>query len=142
MEESGIVVDIKGNRAIIKTERGSSCEKCQSKDFCHTTSGGSETLIEADNPIDAKKGDRVIFQVAAGVLLKTRVVLYLLPLFAFITGVVVGQKFSGHMNPDLASGIFGFLFLTAAFFGIKIYGKFVEEKQGYRPVVKRIINAV
>ena len=145
VEEQGIVVDIKDDKAIIKTERGSTCEKCQAKDLCQSIGGGNEMLVEALNPVNAKIGNRVMFKVSAAMLLKTSLIIYLVPLFGFISGVVIGQELAGYiypkLNPDLASGIFGVLFLGLAFFSIRIYGKSVENKQGFRPVIIRIINA-
>lgn len=145
VEEQGIVVDIKADKAVIKTERGSTCEKCQAKDLCQSIGNGNEMLVEALNPVNAKKGDRVIFNVAAATILKTSLILYLAPLFGFISGVVIGQELAGYispkLNPDLASGIFGILFLVIAFFSIRLYGKSVENKEGFRPVIIRIINA-
>lgn len=145
IEEQGIVVDIKADKAVIKTERGSTCEKCQAKDLCQSIGGGNEMLVEALNPVNAKKGDRVIFKVAAAAILKTSLILYLAPLFGFISGVVIGQEVAGYispdLNPDLASGIFGIIFLVIAFFSIRLYGKSAENKEGFRPIIVRIINA-
>ncbi len=144
VEEQGIVIDIKAEKAIIRAERGSTCDKCQAKDLCQSIGSGNEMLLEADNPINAKKGDRVLFKVTAAMLLKTSLILYLVPLFAFISGVVIGQesaKYISGLNPDLASGIFGVLFLVISFFSIRLYGKSKENKEGFRPVIIRIINA-
>lgn len=144
IEESGVIVDIKADKAVIKTERGSTCEKCQAKDLCQSIGGGNEMLVEALNPVNAKKGDRVIFNVAAATILKTSLILYLVPLFGFISGVVIGQELavyvSPELNPDLASGIFGIIFLAIAFFSIRLYGKSAENKEGFMPVIIRIIN--
>ncbi|HBO83560.1 MAG: hypothetical protein A2073_06945 [Deltaproteobacteria bacterium GWC2_42_11] len=147
IEEQGIVVGVKEKEksALIRAERGSACEKCQAKDFCYSI-GGKEMLVETDNPVNAGIGDRVVFKIPASAILKVSMILYLVPLFAFILGVITGQEFgkniSPEFNPDLMSGVFGALFLAAAFFGIRIYGKSAEKRQGLRPTVTRVINAV
>ncbi|MBI5682393.1 MAG: SoxR reducing system RseC family protein [Deltaproteobacteria bacterium] len=139
VEEHGIVMAIKTDRAILKTERGSTCERCQAKEFCYSL-GEKETFVEVDNPVNANIGDMVIFKIPTSAIIKTSLIIYLVPLFAFIAGVVIGQKFAGHLNPDLASGIFGVIFLTAAFFGIRIYGKAMENKKGVRPTIVRLAS--
>lgn len=139
VEEHGIVMAIKTDRAIIKTERGATCEKCMAKEFCYSLSE-KDTFVEVDNPINAKVGDAVIFKIPTSAIIKTGMIIYLVPLFAFITGIVIGQKFAGHLNPDLASGLFGIAFLVAAFFGIRIYSKAMENKKGVRPSIVRLAN--
>lgn len=142
IEETGIVVENKGETVLIRAERTSSCESCAQKSVCHT-GGGGDMLIEADNPIGAKKGDYVVFTVGAGSVLKAGILLYLVPVLCFIFGVVLGQAASKRafpaLNADLVSGILGLVFLIIAFIGLKVYGKFVEKDRSYRPHVLRVV---
>lgn len=143
IEEQGVVIDIKGSRAFVKTEKGTSCESCVSRETCHGTIGTNEVIIEAENAANAKFGDRVVVMVGTATLLKASFILYLGPIAGLIIGVVIGQlivkQFAINLNPDLLSGILGFLFLVIAFFGIRIYGKSLEKREGFRPVVVRIV---
>jgi len=43
------------------------------------------------------------------------------------------------LNPDLLSGILGVVFLVITFFVIRLYGKQLEKKEGFRPVVVRVV---
>lgn len=144
IEEQGIIIDIKGNKAFIKTEKGSSCESCAAQKMCHGSIDTSEVIIEADNAINAKLGDRVVIMVATATLLKAGFVLYMVPIVALITGVVIGQiaanRFTIGLNADILSGILGILFLISAFFGIKLYSKLLEKREGYRPVVVKVVG--
>lgn len=143
IEEQGVVIDIKGSRTFVKTEKGTSCESCVSRETCHGTIGTNEVIIEAENAANAKLGDRVVVMVGTATLLKASFILYLGPIAGLILGVVLGQlivkQFAINLNPDLLSGILGFLFLVIAFFGIRIYGKSLEKREGFRPVVVRIV---
>ncbi len=142
MEEHGVVVENKGATVLIKTERKSACESCASKKICHSI-GETDMIIEVDNPVGADVGDMVIYEVGAGSVIKAGMLLYLVPLLSFIFGIVLGQGASGRFfteqNPDLIAGIFGFLFLGAAFVGLKLYGRRLERDKAYRPHVLKVV---
>lgn len=142
MEEHGVVVENKGATVLIKTERKSSCDSCASKKLCQSI-GETDMLIEADNPVGANVGDLVVYEVGAGSVIKAGMLLYLVPLLSFILGIVLGEEASGRFfagqNPDLVAGIFGFLFLGAAFVGLKLYGRRLERNKAYRPHVLKVV---
>lgn len=143
MEEHGIVVQKKERTAVIRAERTTSCDSCASKKSCHSGSGaGGEILIEAEDMVGAKVGDRVVFSVSAGSVLKAGVLVYLVPVLSFIAGVVLGQTFiSGALpgfNADLVAGATGLVFLVLAFLGLKGYGALSERKGSMRPRVLRV----
>jgi sigma-E factor negative regulatory protein RseC len=126
IEEEGTVVEIKGGAAIVKAQRTTSCESCISKDLCQSVTE-TDMVIEAENQAGAHVGDRVIFTVGAATLLKAGVLFYLIPLFGFIAGIVLGQVLSQTVapvrNPDLLSAALGFLFLGLTLLGLRLYGK-------------------
>lgn len=141
IEEHGVVVRCKGDLAVIKAERTTACDGCASKDAC-ISGKGADMLIEAFNAAGAKPGERVVFTVGSGSVLKAGLLLYLVPALCFISGAVLGQVAAGRIfpgqNPDLVSGLLGAAFLAAAFLGIKLYSRFVEKDKSYRPHVLRV----
>lgn len=143
IEERGIVIDVKGDTAFIKAEKGTSCESCVARETCHGTIGTNEVIIEAENRVNAKFGDRVVVMVGTATILKASFILYLGPIAGLIIGVALGQilvkQFVVDLNPDLLSGILGALFLIITFFGIRILGKWLAKKEGFRPVVDRVV---
>ena len=143
IEEQGVIVDIKNNRAFVKTEKGTSCESCVARETCHGVIGTNEVIVEAENRINAKLGDRVAIMVGTATILKASLLLYLGPIAGLIIGVVLGQtlvkRFALPVNPVLLSGILGALFLAIAFFAIRLLGKRLEKKEGFRPVVVRVL---
>lgn len=142
IEEEGTVLELRGEAAIIKARRTTTCESCISKDLCKSLTE-TEMVVEADNPAGARVGDKVVFTIGAATLLKAGVLFYLLPLIAFITGVVTGQVLIPSVlpgkNPDLASAAFGFLFLALTLVGLRLYGRNAEKKSKLRPRVLRVV---
>lgn len=142
IEEEGRIIEVKGETAFIKAERTTSCDKCMAKEVC---TGLTETsmLIEALNPVNAKAGDHVIFNVGAATVVKAGVLLYLFPLIGFISGIVAGQLTADRVfpgrNPDIVSAIFGFIFLALTAAGVHLYGRRAQKSRTYMPTVVRIV---
>ena len=55
IEEEGIVAEIEGDIAKVAISQKSACEKCAAAGVCHP---GEQELMEASNPLHAKKGQR------------------------------------------------------------------------------------
>ena len=142
MEEKGLIVKDNGPTVVIRTERTTACDSCATKSACYSASS-TEALIEADNPVGAHLGDKVVFTVSAGSVVKAGLLLYLVPILSFIAGVVIGQtagkRIFTSMNSDLSSAIFGVAFLAAAFFGLKLYGGRAARQSAFRPIVVRVV---
>jgi sigma-E factor negative regulatory protein RseC len=142
IEEEGTVMEVKGETAVIKAQRTTSCESCMSKDICHSLTE-TDMVIEAENPAGAKVGDRVIFTVGVATLLKAGVLFYLFPLLGFISGIVLGQVLASTiapgLNPDLLSAAMGFFILILTFLGLRLYGKRAENNKALRPRVLKVV---
>ena len=142
IEEEGIIIQVKGKTAVIKAERTSSCDSCSSRDTC-VAGSGKEMLIEADNPVDAKPGERVIFTIGRGSVIKAGLILYLVPVVSLIIGAVlgatVGKAYFPSQNPDLVSGVTALIFLALTFIGLKAYSKAIEKRRDFRPHVLKVV---
>ncbi|MBE9528216.1 MAG: SoxR reducing system RseC family protein [Proteobacteria bacterium] len=142
MEEVGVIVEVSGSVATIKASKSGSCDSCSAKKSCASISE-TEMLLEAENCIGAKVGDQVMYSVDAGSIIKAGVMLYLMPIIAFIAGVVIGTYAAPHFwpgaNPDLVTGLFGILFLTLAFTGLKLYSRITAANGAYKPQILRVV---
>lgn len=140
--EKGRVIELKNGKALIKTSKSSACESCATKQLC-MSSGEEDMVIEADNPVCAGKGDDVLFSVGSSTVMKTGVILYLLPILGFITGVVIGQKYLATIlpeyNPDLVSAACGILLLILTFCGIRAYGRRSDRQGKFRPKIVKVL---
>jgi sigma-E factor negative regulatory protein RseC len=142
MEEEGIITRLSGSIAYIKAAKSGACNKCSTKDACESLSD-TEVLVEAENTIGAKVGDKVTFTANAGAILRAGAAVYLLPLIAFIAGVVIGQVYSDMVssswNADLVSAIVGFALLIITYVALYFYNK-TEDKDTYTPKITRVIG--
>ena len=93
MREEGVVIDTYGEFAKVEARRSASCEGCASKDTCKPDSNAS-MIIEVINPVNARVGDRICFEVEAGTLLKSTFVIYLMPVIFILVGAWVGEEIS------------------------------------------------
>lgn len=124
MEKNGLVVGLRGSKAVIEIARMSSCG-----DKCSTCSGGCSKpplVVEVDNALQAKQGDFVVLEAPEHAIIQSTMILYTLPLALFILGVVLGmQFFAGFLpvNPELVGILTGFVFLALSYVGIALLRK-------------------
>jgi len=124
MEKNGLVVGLRGSKAIIEIARMSSCG-----DKCATCAGGCSTpplVVEVDNALQAKQGDFVVLEAPEHAIIQSTMIMYTLPLVVFILGVVLGmQVFAGFVpaNPELVGILTGFIFLVFSYVGIALFRK-------------------
>lgn len=141
MEEHGIIVECRGNTALVKTRRGTACDGCKAKKTCKPLEQ-NDMLIEVENTIGAKVGQDVIFTVGAGSVIKAGVLFYLVPVLSFIAGVVIGQAVLAGLfprtNPDLVSGLFGAFLLIVSFVGLKLYNRRISRNNDFRARILRV----
>ena len=88
MTQTGVVTRLlQGGGAEVAVERGTACGgHC---DGCETCIYAKRLLIEADNDIYAKPGDRVILESETGSVLGAAAMIYLLPVLLFFAAYAV-----------------------------------------------------
>jgi sigma-E factor negative regulatory protein RseC len=142
IEEEGIVMETTGGLAKVAILAKSACEKCASSEVCHPQ--GEDSLMEASNPLGAKKGQKVKVVVAPQVYLKASIILYGIPMTVFVAAAIIGknlaQKFSGEAHSDLWAFISGMALMVVSFFFLRRYNKKVERTQEYKPVIVEILG--
>ena len=142
IEEEGIVMETAGGMAKVSILSKSACEKCASSEICHPEGEGS--LMEATNPLGAKKGQKVKVVLAPQVYLKASIILYGIPMAVFVAAAIIGkniaEQYAGEANSDLWAFLSGTAFMTVSFFFIRRYNKKVEQTQEYRPVIVEILG--
>jgi sigma-E factor negative regulatory protein RseC len=142
MEETGIVTRTNGIMATVAIKKTSSCDNCNAKDACSTTSDGAE--LEAMNPVQAKVGQTVKISMKPYTYLKGTMLLYGIPMVVLIAGAIVGKnigvKYITNMNSDLVAAIVGFSALGLSLLAIKAWSTRAESKTEYKPVIEQIIE--
>lgn len=141
IEEEGIVEEIEGNIAKVSILKKSACEQCAASGVCHP---GDTELLEAANPLNARKGQKVKVVLAPQVYLKASMILYGIPMAALITGAIIAKKIAaahvGDQQSDLWAFIVGTVCMIISFFFIRSYNRKVEKTQEYKPVIVEILS--
>jgi sigma-E factor negative regulatory protein RseC len=104
MEETGTVVEVKGQLAMVSTQAKRACHSCSARGVCHL--GGDTTMMaEVDNPLGAKVGHVVVIRLKSRTILGAAVLLYGLPLMVFLVGIALGQMLTHHQLGSVAIGL-------------------------------------
>lgn len=136
-EEEGIVIEIIDNNiAKVKVGRHNECKNCGA------CPGDSSVVIEAKNPIGAKTGQRISFQMKETNMLMAAFIVYIAPLIAVVLGILVGEviaKKLGYSVRDFQIGG-GIIFFILSLFNIKKFDKFSHNNDKMQPVITQIIS--
>jgi sigma-E factor negative regulatory protein RseC len=136
-EEEGIIIEIfQGNMAKVKVGRHGECKNCGA------CPGDSALVIEAQNFIGAKAGQRAVFEMKETNMLMAAFVVYIAPLIAILVGVAAGQVIAVKLGYSvqgfqIAGGILTFLLSVL---NIKIFDKFAHNNKKMQPVITRILS--
>ncbi|MBZ9622770.1 SoxR reducing system RseC family protein [Clostridium sp. FP2] len=136
-EEEGIIIEIlEGNMAKVKVGRHGECKNCGA------CPGDSALIIEAQNLIGAKAGQRVAFEMKETNMLMAAFVVYIVPLIAILLGVIAGQaiamKFGYSVRGFQIVG--GTLTFILSILNIKIFDKFAHNNKKMQPVITRSLS--
>jgi sigma-E factor negative regulatory protein RseC len=146
LEEEGKVVKVEEGYAFIHTERGTSCDGCGAKSYCHSMSDKDGNIMEMRtiNDMGAKVGDRVKVAIDSIVFLKSSFLVYVLPLIVMITGGLIGDSYARSNMPesdvDLVAGSVGITCLVISFLLIRLWSKRLEKRKEYQPRIIKIIG--
>ncbi|MGK5091361.1 SoxR reducing system RseC family protein [Deltaproteobacteria bacterium TL4] len=142
MSRKGIVVAIKNGVTQVSTSRRGVCGECAEKSGCSFDSAFEESVAEliiVDNPIGAKKGDLVEFDLTGHTELKVSFLIWVVPLIGLLMGAFSGanvhQYFS--LSQDISTLIGSFVGFMVAFSFIVVFDrKFANEAKLIPRVLK------
>jgi sigma-E factor negative regulatory protein RseC len=143
MQETGVVRELRGPKALVLVKRQSACDSCASAGSgCKGTQHGME--IEAFNDAGAAAGDTVRISFRAFTYLKGAILIYGVPATALIVGAVLGKEvLSGYwpgIDADLASAVAGFGLMGLSFITVRLIIGLIEKKRELVPVIEEIIE--
>jgi sigma-E factor negative regulatory protein RseC len=116
MAEIGEVIEVKEPYVVVRLIRSEACGKCNA---CSVGLQSTEMILEAENRCDAKLGDQVeIF------------IMYVIPLFALMAGLVIGYMI--FENELLIFGI-GILMMATSYILIRMNEKRFKTSE-FRPI--------
>lgn len=134
-KQDGVVVAVDGVIAKVKTSRHNNCENCGA------CPGNSAIVLDAQNPVGAKAGQRVEIEIREAGMLKAAFVVFLLPLIAVFAGVMA----AGYVAEQLGYNVFGLkltgalLALALALAYVKHFDRSAKSDAGGQPVITRVL---
>jgi len=137
----GLVIKIKEDgMAQVITDRKNACSGCNSKHNCNSCLSNSKMMTEALNSAGAKEGDLVDISLNSGVVLKSAVVMYLIPIVGLLIGALTGVSVRGILGIEetTSSIIFGSTSLFLGFMIVAYISKRMSAKNKLTPTISRI----
>ncbi len=143
LEEYGRVVALDGNLAKVETIRTSSCQSCEAKSTCGQGSiakvvGQKSCIISALNSLSLQVGDEVVLGLEESTLVKSALLVYLLPLVLMIVGAGIFQWLYGAN--DLVTAFGGGIGFLAGFALVYLYNHHHKNDESFQPVVLRAVT--
>lgn len=147
IEETARVVALAGDQAWVVTQRRSTCQSCGANKTCGTGimskafSSGKTLKIKASNLANAVVGDEVILGIDDRVLLRSAVMMYLLPLFALMAGAFIGEWLNDSFflaDNEYLSLFGGVVAMIAVFYRLRINNKLLANSGDYQPRILRV----
>lgn len=134
-QQEGVVLEIIGNLAKVKTSRHNDCENCGA------CPGNSAMVLEALNTVGAKPGQRVAVEVQEINMLKAAFIVYILPLIAVFVGALLGGIFAQKIGNEsiwfqVMGGIIAFV-LSVVY--IKYFDSAARLNVKMQPIIVRIL---
>ncbi|WP_373484376.1 SoxR reducing system RseC family protein [Acetobacterium sp.] len=135
-EETGIVIQTSEKKGKVKASRHGDCENCG------VCPGDNAMVVDVQNPIGAKVGQRVAFEIQEANMLMAAFVVYILPLLALMVGAISGGILANKLGQNvLACQIGGgILFFAIAVVYMKHYDRAVKKNDQLLPVITKILN--
>ena len=141
MEQQGYIVGIIDEKtAKLKMQRHSACASCGK---CTTTSEKKDIVVEVDNSIGAKLGDRVAVNMESMNVLKAVGIAYIFPLISLLIGTIgtyyVLQLIENTKNIEVISSTVGIIIMIISFFILRKNDSKLRESRQYIPIITKII---
>lgn len=135
-QQEGMVIELAGEMARIKTSRHNDCENCGA------CPGNSAVVLEARNPLGAKVGQRVVIEVQEIGMLKAAFIVYILPLLAIFVGALAGYYLAEYLRQEVlwfevSGGLIAFVF---SILYIKYFDSSARTDAKMQPVIVSIIS--
>jgi sigma-E factor negative regulatory protein RseC len=138
--ERGHVRQVAEGTAVVEIQRGSACSQCHAECTC----SGEEThmmRVEARDPIGVQIDQYVQLSIENTSVLRASFVVYMVPLFALISGVLVGEFLGRAFGIDnLLEIVCGFGALGLSLIIVKVYNHMFQRDIRNQPVITKVIG--
>lgn len=131
--ETGKVIKLKGNKAVIRVDRKSACDKCR---MCALKPKSPHIDIALNNEINAKIDDTVEIEMADHVVIRSSLFVYIIPLITAFIGLLIGLVFDNVVYQLLL--FTGFLIM--GFVVLIFIEKLVRNNKKYQQKIVRVVK--
>lgn len=111
---------------------GHDCEKCGG---CGTES--VTIIVQAENPLDAQPGDRVIVESNTAEVMYIVILVYLLPMVALVLGGVIASLFTSATGIQIATAA---VCMALALIPAKRYDQLLEERGKTSFIITKLLT--
>lgn len=133
MKQTGIVIKINGDKALVKIQRSASCgETCGTCDLCENKEKTQWVL----NNVSASEGDRVMMELSGSSFMLMAFTAYIMPLLLAVTVSFFTMKYFEPIAAD-------FIFVGTVAIGIilaVILGKTIFSKNKFQSKITEILD--
>jgi sigma-E factor negative regulatory protein RseC len=144
VERVGIVVEVKGETAVVKMQRHLSCENCGRCGGIFGKEDQRDHIVEVPNPLKASVGQQVYIATDDRQTLFISFMLYMVPLIALIAGILGWLQLAPLLGfqgtQELPAVGVGFGLLAFVFVGIRLWDRRVKESGRYRPEITGVVT--
>lgn len=138
MEQYGVITETRGEIAAVNIQRHLICGEC-GKCGILSGSGKRSIVIEAHNPIQAEKGQRVVLESDDRQVIFLAFMLYIVPLIGLVAGIIAWLQLAGFIgfdgNQELQAVGAGFVLRVLVFLVIRLWDRRVKDDPKYKPVI-------
>ena len=140
MREQGIITKIISGKIVeVAFKRSDACAKCR---LCHDVAEGM-TAIEAIDAIGARIDDIVEIEIPSEEVVKSSLLIFLMPIFFLIGGYLVSAALMRAMGIaeafEAISVVAALAAFAASFYVVRWYDKRVEQKAALRAKIIKIL---
>jgi len=138
--ERGQVRQVNAGKAVVEIQRGSACSKCHAE--CARSDDETQLMrVEARDPIGVHIEQYVQLSIENTSVLRASFVVYMVPLFALITGVLVGEYLGRTLGiQNLLEILCGFGALGLSLIVVRLYNNFFQRDVRNQPIITKIIG--
>ncbi len=144
IDEIGVVINISGDTALVRMEKGEHCSSCSSRSSClPDESSSNQKIVEAINSVGVRIGQKVQLRIESTDLIKASLLMFAIPLVFLLTGALLGKSLGqNYMESasELPAIISGLGFMGIAFLGIRKYSNTMRKRKAFFPRITKVIG--
>nr|WP_122011615.1 SoxR reducing system RseC family protein [Maliibacterium massiliense] len=142
MTEQGLVVATKDTSATVQFVRTSACARCGA---CSLASESRAMLLEVENTLHARVGQRVEITLDGGNMLRASAIAYLIPLLGLLAGALAGpaaaELFAPPLPSDITAACLAIAGALAGYLVLRLLNPRLARSRRYEPRMQRILDA-